>query len=97
VRAAQPVETPQMPHLKVLRAVSMEVGEGDSQVVIRIQENSGDLSLQLNAGNEPLRRELQSSVSSLLNALRHEQVKVTNVEVTRKAPADRVRRMKGAH
>ena len=95
---AHSVQIPDLPQLKVVRAVSMEVGDADSQVVIRIQERSGDVSLQLNAGSEPLRHELQSSVSSLLNALRQEAVKVSNVEVFRKAaPIDKVRRMKEAH
>ena len=96
-RPAQPIEIPATPQLKVVRAVSMEVGDADSQVVIRIQERSGDVSLQLNAGSEPLRHELQSSVASLVSALRQEDVKVTNVEVSRKSPIDRVRRMKEAH
>ena len=93
-RPAQAIEIPDIPQLKVVRAVSMEVGDADSQVMIRIQERSGDVSLQLNAGSEPLRQELQSSVESLMNALRHEEVKVTNVEVLRKPLIDRVRRMK---
>jgi hypothetical protein len=91
---AQLVEIPDVPQLKVVRTVAMEVGDADSQVVIRIQERSGDVSLQLNAGSEPLRHELQTSVSSLLKALQQEAVKVSNVEVFRKAPIDKVRRMK---
>src|SRR5262249_25543260 len=67
-RPAQPVEIPDLPQLKVVRAVAMEVGDAESQVVIRIQERSGDVSLQLNAANEPMRHELESSVSALLNA-----------------------------
>src|SRR5439155_7177535 len=80
-RPAQSVQMPDLPQLKTVRTVAMEVGDADSQVVIRIQERSGDVSLQLNAANEPMRRELESSVSSLLNALKQQEVKVSNVEV----------------
>jgi flagellar motor protein MotB len=97
-RPAQPIEIPVAPQLKVVRTVSMEVGDADSRVVIRIQERSGDVSMQLKAGSESLRHELQSSVESLVSALRHEEVKVTNVEVSRKSsPVDKIRRMKEAH
>ena len=52
--------------------------------------------MQLNAANEPMRHELESSVSALLNALKDQEVKVSNVEVFRKSPIDKVRRMKEA-
>jgi hypothetical protein len=95
-RPAHTVEIPDLPQLKVVRTVAMEVGDADSQVVIRIQERSGDVSMQLNAANEPMRHELESSVSALLNALKDQEVKVSNVEVFRKSPIDKVRRMKEA-
>jgi hypothetical protein len=95
-RPAQPVEIPELPQPKVVRSVAMEVGDSDSQVVIRIQERGGDVSLQLNAANEPMRHNLESSVTSLLDALKQQEVKVSNVEVFRKQPIDRVRRMKEA-
>jgi hypothetical protein len=93
-RPANPVEIPQTPHVPVVRTVAMEVGDADSQVTVRIQERSGDISLQFNAANDPLHHDLQSSVGSLVHALKQEQVQVSNVEVTRKAPIDKVRRMK---
>jgi hypothetical protein len=94
---AQPVVIPETPHLQVLRTIAMEVGDADSQVMIRIQERSGDISLQINAANEPLHQNLQSSLGSLVHALKQEQVQVSNVDVSRKSPIDKVRRMKEAH
>lgn len=93
-RPAQPVEIPQTPHLPVVRTVSMEVGDADSQVTVRIQERAGDISLQINAANEPLHQDLQSSVGSLVQTLKQEQVQVSNVDVSRKSPIEKVRRMK---
>jgi hypothetical protein len=95
--AAHTVEIPNLPHIQVVRTVSMEVGEADSQVMVRIQERAGDISLQINAGSEPLHEGLQSSVGSLVSALKQEQVQVSNVEVSRKSPIEKVRRMKEAN
>lgn len=97
VRPAHYVEIPATPQLQVIRTVSMEVGEADSQVVIRIQERGGDVALQINAAAEPLHHELQTSVNSLVHALRREEVHISSIEVTRKQPIDRVRRAKEAH
>ena len=96
-QAAHTVEIPNLPHVQVVRTVSMEVGEADSQVTVRIQERGGDISLQINAGNEPLHQDLQSSLGSLVHALKQEQVQVSNVEVSRKSPIEKVRRMKEAN
>ena len=96
-RAAHQVEIPQIPHVQVVRTVSMEVGDAGSQVTVRIQERGGDISMQINTANEPLRQDLQSSVGSLVQALKQEQVPVSNVEVSRKSPIDKVRRMKEAN
>ena len=97
IRPAQPVEIPQTPHVQVVRTIAMEVGDADSQVTVRIQERAGDISLQINASSEPLHQDLQSSVGSLVHALRQEQVQVSNVDVSRKSPIEKVRRMKEAH
>jgi hypothetical protein len=94
VRPAQPVEIPQTPHLPVVRTVAMEVGDADSQVTVRIQERAGDISLQISAANEPLHQDLQSSVGSLVQTLKQEQVQVSNVDVSKKSPIEKVRRMK---
>lgn len=96
VLPAHHVEIPNVPHVQVVRTVAMEVGDADSKVVIHIQERGGDVSLQLNAVSEPLRQELQSSVGSLVRALRREEVQVSSVEVSRKPSIDKVRRMKEA-
>ena len=91
------VEIPQLPHVPVVRTVAMELGNADSQVMIRVQERGGDVSLQINAPNEALHQDLQSSVGSLIQALKQEQVHVSNIEVSRKTPIDKVRRMKEAN
>ena len=75
----------------------MEVGDPGSEVTIHIQERGGDVTLQLNTASEPLRQDLQSSVASLVHALKMDQVQVSNVDVSRKSPIDKVRRMKEAH
>ena len=96
-QAAHTVEIPNLPHVHVLRTVSMEVGDADSQVTVHIQERAGDISMQINTGSEPLHEDLQSSVGSLVSALKQEQVQVSNVEVSRKSPIEKVRRMKEAN
>ena len=96
-QAAHTVEIPNLPHVHIVRTVSMEVGDADSQVTVHIQERAGDISLQLNAGNEPLHQDLQSSIGSLVQALKQEQVQVSNVDVSRKSPIEKVRRMKEAN
>jgi hypothetical protein len=90
------VEVPVMPHAQVVRTVSMEVGDPGSEVTIRLQERGGDVTMQLNTGNEPLRQDLESSMGSLVNSLKQAQVQVSNVEVSQKSPIDKVRRMKEA-
>ena len=97
VRAAHQVEIPQIPHVQVVRTVSMEVGDAGSQVTVRIQERAGDISMQISTANEPLHQDLQSSVGSLVQALKQGQVQVSNVDVSRKSPIDKVRRMKEAN
>ena len=61
----------------------------------RLEARDGDLALKLNSGNEPLRQDLESGVGSLVNALKDEQIQVSNVEVS-KSPINKVRRMKEA-
>jgi hypothetical protein len=96
VLAAHYVEVPNMPHLQVVRTVAMEVGDPGSEVTIRLEARGGDVALQLNSGNEPLRQDLESSVGSLVNALKQEQIQVSTVDVSRKSPLDKIRRMKEA-
>jgi hypothetical protein len=96
VIAANPIEIPNVPQLPVIRTVAMEVGDPGSQVTIRIQERGGDVTLHLDTGSAPLHQDLQSSVGSLVQALKQEQVQVSNIEITRKSPIEKVRRMKEA-
>jgi hypothetical protein len=97
VLAAHTIEIPNVPHLPVVRIVAMQVGEADSEVTIRIQQRDGNLTLQLNAENDRLHQNLQSSVGSLAQALNLENVPVSGIEVSRKSLTDRVRRMKETH
>jgi hypothetical protein len=95
--AAHTIEIPNIPHLPVVRIVSMQVGEADSEITIRIQQREGNLTLQLNANNDQLHQNLQSSVGSLAQALKLENVPVSGIEVSRKPLTDKVRRMKETH
>lgn len=96
--AAHAIEIPNLPRLPVVRTVAMQVGEAGSEVTVRIQQrSSGEVTLQLNAGNEKLQQNLQSSIESLAQALKLENVSVSGIEVSRKSPADKVHRMKETH
>lgn len=94
---ANPIEIPNIPHLPVIRNVALEVGDPGSQVTIHIQERGGDVSMQLNTASDSLHQDLQSSVGALVQSLKQDQIQVSNVEVTRKSPIGKVRRMKEAH
>ena len=96
-RPAQLIEIPDMPKLQVVRTVSIEVGDEGSQVAIHIADRGDGMALQLGASSETLHRTLESSVGSLVHTLKQEQIHISNVEVTRKSPIDKVRRMKEAH
>jgi hypothetical protein len=97
VRPAQPVEIPDMPKLQTVRTVAMEVGEGGSQVVVRIEDRGGGVNLHFGTGDETLHRSIATSVESLVHALKEEKIEISNVEIFRKSPIDKVRRMKEAH
>jgi hypothetical protein len=97
MQAAHTIEIPNIPHLPLVRIVAMQVGEADSEVTVRIQQRDGNLTLQLNSDNDRLHQNLQSSVGSLAQALKLENVSVSGIEVSRKSPAYRVRRMKETH
>jgi hypothetical protein len=95
--AAHTIEIPNIPHLPVVRIVSMQVGESDSEVTVRIQQREGNVTLQLNSDNDRLHQALQYSVGSLAQALKLQNVPVTGIEVSRKSLPHRVRRMKETH
>lgn len=97
VLSAHHVEIPNVPHVQIVRTVAMEVGDADSQVVIHIRERGGDVSLQLKTASELIHQNLQSSLGTLVRALKQEQVQISSVEVSRKPMIDKVRRMKEAH
>jgi hypothetical protein len=95
--AAHTIEIPNIPPLPVVRSIAMQVGEAGSEVTVRIQQRDGNLTLQLNSDNDRLHQNLQSSVGSLAQALKLENVPVSAIEVSRKSLTDRVRRMKETH
>lgn len=97
VLPAHLVETPNMPKLQVVRTVSMEVGDDQSQVMVRIEDRGNGMNLHFGIGNELLHRSMESSIESLVHALKQEKIEVTNVEISRKSPIEKVRRMKEAH
>ena len=94
---AQPIEIPNIPKLKFVRTVSLEVGEAESQVTIRIEARGGDMNLHLGVGNETLHHELESSMGSLIHTLKQEDIEVSTAEISRKSPIEKVRRMKEAN
>jgi hypothetical protein len=96
VRPAQPVEIPDLPKLQVVRTVAMEVGDADSQVMVRIDDRTSGMALHFGAADEALHRTIESSVFSLVRALKQERIQISNVEVSRKSPIDKVHRMKEA-
>jgi hypothetical protein len=96
-KPAQHMDVPQLPKLQVVRTVAMEIGEAESQVIVRIEDRGEGMNLHFGTGNEALHRTLESSIDSLVQALKREKIEVSNVEVSRKAPIDKVRRMKEAH
>jgi hypothetical protein len=64
----------------VARKVSMEVGDGDTQVKITIHERNGDLSVRFDSASELMRRDLETRAGSLVEALQREQIQVSNFE-----------------
>ncbi len=95
--AAHHVDIPPRPQLQIVRTINMEVGESESQVTIRLQERAGGVVLQLGAATETLRDGLQASVANLEQRLRRAEVDISSIEVSRKSPIDKVRRLKEAH
>jgi hypothetical protein len=96
-RAPQHVEMPQLPKLQVVRTVAVEVGDADTQVLVRIESRGHGMNLEFGAGSDTLHERLESSVGSLVDALKEQKINTTNVQVSRRAPIEKVRRMKEAH
>jgi hypothetical protein len=68
------------PRTLSVHRVSMEVGEGDSQIRIVIHQRNGDVSVRLDAATDGLRRDLEASAGSLLQALQREQLHVSDLD-----------------
>jgi len=94
---AQPVELPQLPKLQLVRTVAVEVGDAESQVLVRIESRGSEMHLQFGAGSEALHQRIESSVGSLVDALKEQKINTSTVQISRRAPVDKVRRMKEAH
>jgi hypothetical protein len=73
---------PVLPALQVARRVSIDIGDDDSKVRITIHERAGDVSVRFDTSTESLKSDLQSSVGSLIEAFRREQVPLGNLDFT---------------
>ena len=64
----------------IARRVSIEIGEGNSRVMVTIHERAGDVSLKFHSAAEPLRAALQASVGSLVETLKRGEVPLANMD-----------------
>jgi hypothetical protein len=64
----------------MVRRVSMEVGDGDTQVKITIHERNGALSVRFDSASDLIRRDLEDRAGTLVEALHREQIQVLNFE-----------------
>lgn len=64
------IEPPPPP--SVVRQISMDIGDPDSQVRVIIRERNGDLALQFGAATERLRENLQNAAPLLMHELRRD-------------------------
>lgn len=64
------IEPPPPP--PVVRQISMDIGDPDSQVRVIIRERNGDLALQFGAATERLRENLQNAAPLLMHELRRD-------------------------
>jgi hypothetical protein len=94
---AHHVEIPILPQLQIVRMVAVEVGEADSQVLIRLEERGGDVTMQLDAATASLAENLEASADALYEALRREDVQVSRIQFSKKSPIVRVQRTKEAN
>jgi hypothetical protein len=68
------------PQAAVARRVSIDIGEGDSQVRITIHERAGDISVKFDSATDALHGQLQSSAGTLVEALQRERVPLMNLD-----------------
>jgi hypothetical protein len=77
---AAPVELPWIPLRQIAHRVSIDVGEGERDVRVTLHERDGNVSIKFDVETETLRADLQSSVGTLIEALRREQVSLANLD-----------------
>ena len=82
VETPPPLEMPVLPAMQVARRVSIDIGDDDSKVRITIHERAGDVSVRFDTTTQSLKSDLQSSVGSLIEALRREHVPLANLDFT---------------
>lgn len=93
---AHHVEIPVMPSLQVVRTLAMEVGDAGSEIIIRLEERSGDVHLKFDSASETMRQSLESSIDTLVDDFIQEAVPVSRIELGDKALITKISRMKGA-
>jgi hypothetical protein len=95
----RPPELPWMPPAQVAHRVSIDVGGDDSPLRITLHERAGDVSLKFDTATDTLRTDLQSSVGSLIEALKREHVPLANLDFANSLgnPADPEQRRQQPH
>jgi len=80
--APQPVRTPFEPPAPppVVRQVSMDVGDAESQVHVVIRERNGDLEVRFDTANERLRRDLEGASPMLVHDLERGAMRVADLD-----------------
>ena len=75
------IEPPPPP--AVVRQISMDIGDPDSQVRVVIRERNGDLAVQMGAATERLRENLQNAAPLLMNELRRDNPHTVSLDFSR--------------
>lgn len=69
----------QPPVPSMARSVTLDVGEEDSGVKIRVEERNGDVSVRFSPSTDELQKTLESGVSELLQSLERQDVSVSDL------------------
>ncbi len=67
----------------VVRQISMDIGEAESQVRVVIRERNGDLAVQVGAATEHLRENLQNAAPLLIHELRRDNPHTVSLDFSR--------------
>ena len=88
IAAAQAVQRVQVaidppPPPTVVRQISMDIGDPESQVRVVIHERNGDLAVQVGAATERLRENLQNAAPLLMHELRRDNPHTVSLDFSR--------------